>query len=105
MGKFVKVAQVGDLKPGQTGLVQIGRQRIALYNVDGKFYATDDTCSHAEASLSEGAVEGDQIVCPLHGARFDVKTGAALCMPAFAPVDTYPVRVQGDDVEVDPDPR
>lgn len=105
MGKFVKVAEVGDLKPGQAKLVQIGRQRIALYNVDGTFHATDDTCSHAEASLSEGELEGEEITCPLHGARFNVKTGEALCMPAFAPVDTYPVRVQGNAVEIDPDPR
>lgn len=105
MGTFVKVARVGDLKPGQVKCVRIGRQRIALYNVGGKLYATDDTCSHAEASLSEGDLEGHVVTCPLHGARFDVRTGEALCMPATTPVDTHPVRVQGDDVEVDPEPN
>lgn len=82
--------------------VTVGRRRIALYNVDGTIYATDDTCSHAEASLSDGQLCGNRVVCPLHGAEFDVRTGAALRMPAVAPVDTYTVRVDGPDILIKP---
>lgn len=94
------MAAVEDIAPGRSKCVVVKRQRIALFNVDGQFYATDDTCTHAEASLSEGEVDGDQVECPLHGARFNVKTGAVLCMPAVVPVATYEVKVEDGAVHV-----
>lgn len=77
------------------------RPPVALFNVDGEFYATDDTCSHAESSLAEGYVEDGAVECVLHFARFCVKTGAALSAPAVDPVRTYPVKVEDGKVWVD----
>lgn len=105
MGEFVKVAQVADVPPGQGRLLAVGGRFLALFNCAGTFYAVDDTCTHARASLSEGCLAGTEIECPLHGARFDLRTGAAVWSPAFRPVATYAVRLDGADVLVDPTPR
>ncbi len=105
MSEFVKVAQVTDLAPGTGRLVEVAGRFIALFNCAGTFYAVDDACTHAEASLSEGFLEGAVIECPLHGGRFDLRTGAAVWSPAFVPVATYAVRVEGADVLVDPTPQ
>jgi 3-phenylpropionate/trans-cinnamate dioxygenase ferredoxin subunit len=105
MAEFVKVAQVSDVPVGEGKLVRVGDQFVALYNCDGTFYATDDNCSHAEASLSEGFLQGCEIECPLHGGRFDVRTGKATWSPAFVPVATYAVQVDGDDVLVATEPN
>lgn len=80
--------------------VIVSGRKIALYNVDGEIYATDDTCSHAEASLSEGCLRGEEIECPRHGARFNVRTGQALSLPAWAPIETFPVKVEGEEIFV-----
>ncbi len=72
-----------------------------MYNVEGTIYATDDTCSHAEASLTEGCLlNGEEIECPRHGARFNVKTGQALSLPAWAPIETYEVKVEDGEIKV-----
>lgn len=98
--EFHAVAKTGDLEQGDAMQVTVGRKEIALYNVDGEFYATDDICTHAYASLADGYVEGDQIECPLHGACFDIKTGKALTPPANRDLATYPVKIDGDTVHV-----
>jgi len=98
VSEFVRVAALSEVPPGSARCVRVGRKRVALFNVDGQIYAIDDTCTHAEASLSEGTVEGCEVVCPLHGARFDLRTGAALSLPAVIPVETYEVKVEGDEV-------
>lgn len=67
---------------------------VALYECDGKFYAIHDLCSHDEASLAEGEVEGCEVICPLHGARFDIKTGKNLTLPAVRPVKSFPVLIE-----------
>lgn len=100
MPNFVKVAQVTEIPAGTARCVHVKGKKIALFHIEGGFYAIDDTCSHAEASLSEGTIEGACVLCPLHGARFDIKTGRALSLPAWAPVETYEVRVEGDDILV-----
>ncbi len=81
--------------------MRTGGDTIALFNCDGTYYAMDDTCTHEEASLSDGWLEGTEITCPLHGAIFDVTTGAALCLPATTPVRTYPVHVEGDGIFIE----
>ncbi|HVC80876.1 MAG TPA: bifunctional 3-phenylpropionate/cinnamic acid dioxygenase ferredoxin subunit [Chloroflexota bacterium] len=93
-----KVATLKQIEPGNALCVNLGTERIALFNVDGEIYATDDTCSHAQASLSDGWLEDNEITCPLHGAIFDVTTGQALTLPATKPVRTYAVRVEGDGI-------
>lgn len=100
MAEFTKVATVSELPPGASRCVVIDGKKVALFNVEGELYAIDDMCSHAEASLSEGAFSGEEVECPRHGARFNVKTGEALSMPAWAPVDTFKVKVEGDDIFV-----
>jgi len=71
---------------------------IAVFNLDGAFFAIKDVCTHEQAPLSEGELTGETIVCPWHGACFSVKTGEALSLPATEPVETFPVVLQGDDV-------
>ena len=100
MSEFKTVARVSDLEPGEMRQVKVGRKRIALINVDAEFFAIDDTCTHEEASLSEGELYGDIVECPLHGAAFNVRTGEVEAFPAVVPVDTYPVRVVDDEVQV-----
>ena len=97
---FVRVAKVGDLAPGGVMKVEANGKALALFNLDGSYYATDEICSHAHASLAEGFVIDDCIECPLHGATFSIKTGEALSAPATDPIATYPVRVEADDILV-----
>ena len=78
---------------------------MAIFNVDGEYYAIGDTCSHEEASLAEGDVFSDCVECPLHGSEFDLRTGKARSLPAVLPVPTYPVKVEGGDVLVGREPR
>ncbi len=102
---FHTVARVGDLPPGEMMQVRVGRQRIGLYNVDGEFFATDDTCSHEEASLTEGFLFDDIVECPLHGAAFCVRTGEVEAFPAVISIDTFEVRVVDDQIQINPNPR
>ncbi len=96
----VKVANRSEVPPGGKKLVEIDGRPIALFNVEGVFYAIDDVCTHDGGPLAEGKVAGNQIECPRHGARFDVRTGKPLCMPAIEPVATHQVLCQGEDVLV-----
>lgn len=100
MPAFVKVAEVSDIPPGTAQCIEVDDIRIAVCNVNGEFYAIDDTCTHDDASLSEGGIDGDEIICPMHEARFNIKTGEVLCPPAFENVNAYPVRIQGADIEI-----
>jgi 3-phenylpropionate/trans-cinnamate dioxygenase ferredoxin subunit len=100
MPDFVKVTTRPELPPGGKLLAEVDGRPIAVFNVDGSYYAIDDVCTHDGGPLAEGDFEGCEIQCPRHGARFDVRTGEALCMPAFEPVTTHLVEVRGDDVLV-----
>ncbi len=96
----VYVCKVDELGPGEARKVDV-RPAGAVFNVDGEFYATSDLCSHDNSSLTdEGYVEGDQIECGWHYARFCIRTGAVEAMPAVTPLRTYTTRVAGDDVYV-----
>ncbi|HWE64408.1 MAG TPA: bifunctional 3-phenylpropionate/cinnamic acid dioxygenase ferredoxin subunit [Chloroflexota bacterium] len=101
MSTSYKVATRQDIEPGSAKCVEAAGRYIALFNVDGAFYATDDECTHAEASLSDGWLEENEVTCPLHGAVFDVTTGKPLSLPATRPVRTYLVRVEGNDIYVE----
>lgn len=100
MKEYLRVAKVADLAPGSVTRVEAAGRAIALYNLDGAYYATDEICTHAYASLAEGFVDGETIECPLHGATFSIKTGEALSPPASEPLATYAVRVDGEDILV-----
>lgn len=96
---FVKVAAVSEIPAGSSKLVEVNRVRVALFNLDGELYAIEDVCTHDGGPLVEGKiVNGCQVQCPRHGARFDIRTGAALSFPAFEPTNTYAVEVRDGEV-------
>lgn len=97
---FVRIASLGDVAPGKMKRFEVAGQRILLANVDGRFYATADTCTHEDASLSAGSLRGELVRCPLHGSRFNVCTGKVMDEPAVQDLRTYPVRVEGDSILV-----
>ena len=99
-GGFVTVAMVGEIPEGGRKIVRLEDQPVAVFHLDGGYFAIDDICTHDGGPLAEGALEGDVIECPRHGAKFNVKTGAVLCLPATAPVPTYAVRIEGDEIKV-----
>src|SRR5262245_29648546 len=98
---FTRVAAVGEVPEGEGRQVTAGGKVVAVFNAGGTFYVLDDACPHRGASLGEGFVEGTEVACPLHGARFDLATGAHLCPPARSGVRSYPVRVVGDEVQAE----
>ncbi len=98
----VRAAAFGDLAEDRGHFVEVAGHRIALFRVGDEVFALSDTCSHAEASLSEGEVFDDAVECPLHGAAFDLRTGAALSLPATRPVSVYTVEVEDGEVYVLP---
>ena len=101
MADFVKVAKTNEIEPGQARLVDVQGKRIALFNVDGTFFALDNTYTHRGGPLAEGEISGHEVTCPWHGARFDVRTGEVVGPPAQRAVVRYGVRVTGTDVEVE----
>ncbi len=96
-----KVARVSDIAPGTTRQVVADSVRMLLCNVDGNIYAVEDVCTHDGGPLEQGKLEGECIVCPRHGATFDVKTGDALTLPAVVPLMTFDVSIEGDDIYVE----
>ena len=97
---FVKVATRAELPLGGKKLVEVDGRAIAVFNVDGGFFAIDDVCTHDGGPLADGELTGCEIECPRHGARFDVRTGRPLSMPAIEPVAVHAIDVRGDDVFV-----
>jgi naphthalene 1,2-dioxygenase system ferredoxin subunit len=97
---WVKAADRAALSDGEViGVIVAGRE-IALYEMDGEVFATDDICTHAYAKLSDGWMEKGEIECPLHAGRFDIKTGKATAPPCVDDIKTYPVRVEGGEIQV-----
>src|SRR3989442_10470747 len=98
MAEYVKVAQASELEPNHAKLVEVQGKKIALFNVDGKFHAIDNTCTHRGGPLSEGELERDEVTCPSHGAKLKVSTGEVLSPPAPHGVGSYKVLVNGPDI-------
>jgi nitrite reductase/ring-hydroxylating ferredoxin subunit len=103
MPKTVKIAQTSELSSGMGKVVQAEGRGIALFNVEGVFYAIDNTCTHRGGPLGEGELKGDTVECPWHGAQFNLKTGAVTAPPARTSVRSLPVKVEGSDVLVEID--
>ena len=101
MGELTKVATKQDLQPGAAICVEVNGKKIALFNIEGTYYALDDTCTHVGGSLSQGEVSSTSVTCPWHGAQFDLKTGDVLRAPAVQGVGSYPVQVEGDDIKIE----
>ncbi len=97
-----KVAAAADVPAGKVVVVEVDGQAIALCNVDGTIYAIDDVCTHDGGSLDQGELDGAQIECPRHGARFDVRTGKALTLPAVRAVHRYQTEVRDGEIFLDP---
>lgn len=102
MNNRVKVCRLGDVAPGEMKPVDIsGLKPIAVFNANGKFYATSNICTHNIAMLTDGYFEGETVECPLHGGSFDIKTGEPLSFPCEIPLQTYPVVVDGDEIYIE----
>ena len=101
MASFVKVAKADEVPIGGGRSVRVAGKQIGLFQVEGKYYAIDNTCPHAGGPLSEGDVEGTVVECPWHGSRFNLETGKVLYGPALADVACYAVRREGDDIEIE----
>ena len=100
MAEYEKIAKTSDVPPGEVRAFALGSETVAVCNVDGNFYAFRDECTHQAYPLSDGILEGRKLTCIYHGAEFDVETGDALCLPATDAVETYNVKVDGDDIYV-----
>ncbi|HUL61770.1 MAG TPA: non-heme iron oxygenase ferredoxin subunit [Methanocella sp.] len=98
---WMKVAKVGGIPSGFMRGYEVAGKKVAVANVGDRLYAFEDRCTHAGGKLSKGLLMGGHVMCPLHAAAFDVATGKVVAAPATAPVSTYPVKVEGDDVLVD----
>jgi 3-phenylpropionate/trans-cinnamate dioxygenase ferredoxin component len=96
MADWIRVCATAELLPGESTVAWDGDTPILVFNLDGDYYALEDRCSHEEFELSAGAFDGEHgtIECVLHGARFDVRDGRALCAPAYAPVTKFPVKAE-----------
>jgi 3-phenylpropionate/trans-cinnamate dioxygenase ferredoxin subunit len=100
---LVEVAKLDDVPVGKIKVVEVNDKRIALCNYAGKIYGIDDECTHDRGPLDQGELIGHEVECPRHGARFDIETGRATCLPAVRPVKTYNVVVNGDAIAVEVD--
>ncbi|MBF0296190.1 MAG: non-heme iron oxygenase ferredoxin subunit [Magnetococcales bacterium] len=100
MNEWVDVFSAADFPPGTWQTVDVDGLVTIVVNVDGNFYGLEDCCTHDGGYLSSGEVEGDEIICPRHGARFDIKTGAVLAPPAYEDINAVPVRVHQGVVQV-----
>lgn len=100
MSDWTSVCPLSELPPGANRVVDVDGAPVAVFNLGGSLYAIEDVCTHDGGVLTGGPLEGDEIVCPRHGARFCIRTGAALTPPAFEPTATFPVRVADGIVQV-----
>ena len=101
MGEFVTIAKRDDIADGEVRVFKVNGKELAVAHTDEGFFAIDDVCTHDGGPLGEGYLEDNQIECPRHGARFDIKTGKAITLPAVIGVNAYPTRVEGDEVQVE----
>ena len=100
MSDWVAVARTGEIPPGGFRVADVDGTSVVVFNIDGRYYAIEDVCTHDGGQLTGGHVEGDVIVCPRHGARFCIRTGEALSAPAYEPTATFPVRIEDGEIQV-----
>jgi 3-phenylpropionate/trans-cinnamate dioxygenase ferredoxin subunit len=100
MSDWISVAEQSEIAPGAHRVVDLDGTAVAVFNIDGAYYAIEDVCTHDGGELSSGCLEGDQIICQRHGARFCVRTGEALTAPAYEPTATFPVRVHDGEIQI-----
>jgi 3-phenylpropionate/trans-cinnamate dioxygenase ferredoxin subunit len=100
MAEWIDAAVDGELADGRVKLLTVGERRLALCNVGGEYFCIDDLCTHDGGPLDQGELIDGEIECPRHGARFDVRTGRPMCLPAIKPVATHEVRSHGGDIQI-----
>jgi 3-phenylpropionate/trans-cinnamate dioxygenase ferredoxin subunit len=100
MNEWIAVARAEELTPFDRRIVDLDGTQVVVFNLDCQYYAIEDVCTHDGGQLTGGSVEGDQIICPRHGARFCIRTGAALSAPAYEPTSKFPVRIENGVVQV-----
>ncbi len=98
--EFIQVASVDELPDGERLFIEIDGKPVVILQIAGEYYAIADVCSHDDGPVGEGALEGFEIICPRHGARFDIRTGKVLALPAFVDIPAYPVRVVDGQIEI-----
>lgn len=98
--EYVTVAQVDELGNGERLIVDIDGEPIAVFNIAGLYYAIADVCSHDDGPVAEGEVDEYEIACPRHGAKFDIRNGRVLTLPAIVDIPAYPVRIEGDEIQI-----
>ena len=98
MTDWIRVCATAELLPGEFQVAFDGDTAIAVFNIDGVLYAVEDICTHDGGELAGGPVEGFEVECPRHGAKFDLRTGEALCAPAYVPIAKFPVRIEDGQV-------
>jgi 3-phenylpropionate/trans-cinnamate dioxygenase ferredoxin subunit len=101
MSELQTVASKGDVSPGQCVAVDVGGQQVALFNVEGNYFAIGGTCTHRGGTLADGQVDSMTVTCPLHRAKFDIRTGTAIGPPASTGVPAYNVVVEDDDIKIE----
>ena len=100
MTDWIDVCAASALADNENVIVDVDGTEVAIFKIDGQFFAIEDVCTHDGAEIASGELEGDEIICPRHGARFCVKTGAVKCAPAYEDVDTFPVRVEQGQLQI-----
>lgn len=103
MGQYITVASIDEIPPGERVVIEVGRDWVVIFNVDGQFYAIEDRCSHEDFPLSDGILTGCVIECVQHGATFDITNGQHLSAPAVSPVRAYKTRVEGGNLLLEVD--
>jgi 3-phenylpropionate/trans-cinnamate dioxygenase ferredoxin subunit len=98
--EFITIANVNDLPPGERLFIEIDQNSIVVFNLAGQYFAIDDVCSHDGGPVGDGELDGMEIVCPRHGARFDIRTGRVRSLPAVEDISAYPVRVVQDEIQI-----
>lgn len=102
MMEFISVATIDEIPPGERLVVEYGRSWVAIFNVNGSYYAIEDRCTHDDGPLAEGILKDCIIECPRHGATFDITSGKVLSAPALVDVPTYQVRIEGGNIQIAP---
>jgi len=97
-GDFIKVAETKDIQSTKMKAVEVAGENICLVNVEGKYYAIGNVCTHEGGPLAEGTLEGYEVECPWHGSKFDIRTGKVTRPPANEPESTYEVKIEGNDI-------
>ena len=100
MDGWIRVCASEELLPGEFKIAYDGDTAIAVFNIDGELYAIEDVCTHDGGELASGTLDGYEVECPRHGARFDVRTGAARCPPAYEPTAKFPLKLEDGSIFV-----